>query len=74
MEIMQFQHQSEEKVNEIIIKTSKPVTEGNIEIVVEKAILGNQEYTKEQMQEFKEMTLGVMTDNKTKETQQTHTH
>lgn len=60
---------AEAKVNEIIIKTSKPVTEGNIEIVVEKAILGNQEYTKEQIQEFKKMTLGVMIDNKTKETQ-----
>ncbi|MCI9087583.1 MAG: hypothetical protein HFJ32_03400 [Clostridia bacterium] len=60
---------AEAEVNEIIIKTSKPITEGNIEIAVEKAILGNQEYTKEQMQEFKKMTLGVMTDNKTKETQ-----
>jgi len=49
------------KVNEIIVKTSKPITDGNIEITVEKAILGNQEYTKNQMQEFEKMTLGVIT-------------
>lgn len=54
-------------VNEIIIKTSKPITEGNIEITIEKAIIGEQEYTKAQMQEFSKMTLGVTTkaDNST---------
>lgn len=52
---------SEAKINAIIIKTSKPITEGNLEIEVEKAILGNQEYTKAQMQEFEKITLGVIT-------------
>lgn len=51
----------EAKVNEIIIKTSKPIAEGNMEIVVEKAILTNQEYTKAQMQEFSKIMLGVIT-------------
>lgn len=49
------------KVNEVILKTSKPITEGNIEIAVEKAILANQEYAKTQMQEFSKMKLGVTT-------------
>ncbi len=52
---------TEAKVNEIMIKTSKPITEGNIEIAVEKAIIANQKYTKAQMQEFQKMTLGVTT-------------
>lgn len=52
---------SEAKVNEIVLKTTKPITEGNIEIVVEKAISANQEYTKAQMQEFQKITLGVIT-------------
>ncbi|MCI9246149.1 MAG: hypothetical protein HFJ30_03320 [Clostridia bacterium] len=52
---------TEAKTNEIIIKTSKPVTEGNIEIAVEKAIVANQEYSKEEMQAFQKMILGLTT-------------
>lgn len=47
------------KVNEIIIKTSKPVTEGNITIIVEKAISADQTYSKEDMKNFEKITLGV---------------
>ncbi len=50
----------EAKVNEIIIKTTKPITEGRITVSVEKAISAEQGYSKENMQDFKKITLGVI--------------
>ena len=41
---------SKEDVNQVIIKTSKPIIEGKIEIEIEKAIKGKQDYSKAQMQ------------------------
>ncbi len=49
------------KVNEIIIKTTKPISEGNIEIIVEKAILANQKYSKEEIENFNKITEGIQT-------------
>lgn len=52
---------TDKKVNEIVIKTTKPVAEGDLEITVEKAIIANQEYTKEQMQQFQKVMIGATT-------------
>lgn len=41
---------SNEDVNQVIIKTSKPIIEGKIEIEIEKAIKGKQDYSRAQMQ------------------------
>ena len=63
---------AEAKVNEIIIKTSKPITEGDIVVTVGKAITANQNYSKEQMESFEKITLGVIAEsNKTTEMQLT---
>ena len=51
----------EAKVNEIIIKTSKPITEGSINIIVEKAVSADQSYSKEKMENFEKIALGVIT-------------
>ncbi len=48
-------------VNEITVKTSKPICEGNIEIALEKAIKASQSFTKAKMESFKEMALEVTT-------------
>lgn len=62
----------EAKVNEIIIKTSAPIIEGSITVTVEKAIIGEQNYSKEQMESFEKIILGVNTDsNKTTEMKMT---
>lgn len=50
---------SEKNINEIIIKTSKPVSEGKLAIKVEKAFATDQTYTKAEMQKFSKMTIGV---------------
>lgn len=47
--------------NEVIIKTTKPVAEGNMEVIVERAVLANQKYSKEEIQNFNKMTEGVQT-------------
>lgn len=54
----------EAKVNEIIIKTTKPITEGKITVLVEKAISAEQGYSKENMQDFETITLGVIGESK----------
>lgn len=54
----------EAKVNEIIIKTTKPITEGKITVSVEKAISAEQGYSKENMKDFERITLGVIGESK----------
>lgn len=46
---------SEQKNNEVIIKTSAPVAEGKLEIKLEKAFTTTQTYTKEEMKNFCKM-------------------
>ncbi len=50
---------SASKVNELTIVTTKPVTEGNIIINVEKAVSSELNYSKEQMQSFTKISLNV---------------
>ena len=47
----------EAKINEIVVKTTQPIAEGNIEIAIEKAIAGNQEYSKQQIQEYEKIMI-----------------
>lgn len=49
----------EHKTNEIIVKTSNPITEGNIEVRIQKAFIKNISYTENQMQEFTKMSVGA---------------
>lgn len=48
---------SEQKINEVIIKTSAPVAEGKLEIKLEKAFTTTQTYTKEEMKNFCKMVV-----------------
>ena len=48
-----------DKLAEIIIKTSKPQTEGNLKITLEKAIDANTRYTKQEMKNFAELELEI---------------
>lgn len=49
----------EHKTNEIIVKTSKPVIEGSLEIRIQKAFIKNISYTENQMQEFTKLAVGA---------------
>ena len=49
----------EHQTNEIIVKTSAPITEGSLEIKIQKAFVKNVSYDAEQMQEFTKMTIGA---------------
>lgn len=51
---------SEAKLQEIQLKTSKPVEVGNLEIKIVKAITENQEYSKDQMKEFTKIKLSLI--------------
>ena len=61
---------SEANKNQIVIRTSKPITEGKIEINITKAIAKNIDYSIEQMREFKtietSMIGNVIEDSSTK--------
>ncbi len=54
---------SEVKLQEIQIKTSKPLEVGNLEIKILKAITGEQTYSKEQIKKFTKIELGVINKN-----------
>ena len=58
---------SKEDINQIIIKTSKPIIEGKIEIEIEKAIKGKQDYSKAQMQSVSNITSEVSLKTTTEE-------
>lgn len=49
----------EHKTNEIIVKTSNPITEGNIEVRIQKAFVKDISYEAKQMQEFTKMAVGA---------------
>lgn len=51
---------SESNKNQIVIRTSKPVIEGKIEINITKAIAKNIDYSKEQMKEFRTIETSVI--------------
>ena len=51
---------SEAKMQEIQIKTSKPVSVGNLEIKILKAIIDEQTYSKEEMKQFTKIKLGII--------------
>ena len=50
-------------MQEIQIKTSKPLEVGNLEIKILKAIKGEQTYSKEQIKKFTKIELGVINKN-----------
>ena len=47
----------EKNVNEVTIKTSAPITEGTLEIIVEKAFVGTQSFSQEEMKTFNKLIL-----------------
>ena len=51
---------SQKNINEVIIKTSKAIVEGKLEIKLEKAFSTAQTYTKAEIKEFSKMTVGVI--------------
>ena len=51
---------SEFNKNQIVVRTSKPIIEGKIEINITKAIAKNIDYSKEQMKEFKTIETSVI--------------
>ncbi len=53
----------EAKIQEIQIKTSKPLEIGNLEVKILQAITGEQTYSKEQMEQFTKMKLGLINQN-----------
>ena len=59
---------SKEDVNQVIIKTSKPVLEGKIEIEIEKAVKGKIDYSKAQMQTIQNLSSEVTLKTTTEET------
>lgn len=58
---------SKEDVNQVIIKTSKPVLEGKIEIEIEKAVKGKIDYSKAQMQTIQNLSSEVTLKTTTEE-------
>ena len=62
---------SKEDVNQLIIKTSKPIIEGKIEIEIEKAIKGKLDYSKTQMQTISNIASEVLLKTSTEETNAT---
>lgn len=54
-----FQMQNK-KENEIMLKTTKPITEGNLKLEIEKALTAEQTYSKDQMKTFSKMQIGVI--------------
>ena len=58
---------SKEDVNQVIIKTSKPVLEGRIEIEIEKAVKGKIDYSKAQMQTIQNLSSEVTLKTTTEE-------
>lgn len=55
----------QEQVSEIIIKTSKPVNAGNLDIQLQKELKAEQNYNKEQMQKMAKITLRVINETET---------
>ncbi len=47
----------EKNINEIIVKASKPVTEGTLEVKIEKSFVENQNFSQEQMKTFNKILL-----------------
>ncbi len=50
---------AEKDNNELVITTSAPITEGQVEINIVKALKGNQGYSKEQLQQFEKMQVDL---------------
>ncbi len=61
------------KINEVIIKTSKPVAEGNLFITANKALTTEQSYTKTQLKDFSKIVLGVINPNNEEKVQYNNT-
>ncbi len=49
-----------EDISEIVIKTSKPISSGNLDINITQALLEEQNYTKEQMKEISKIKMGAI--------------
>lgn len=58
---------SKEDVNQVTIKTSKPIIEGKIEIEIEKAIKGKLDYSKSQIREVSNLSSEVALKTSTEE-------
>ncbi len=62
---------AELNLNKIQVKTSKPVATGNIEIILQKALAKNQNYSKIQIQEFTKLQLQTTNQTTSEEIKQT---
>lgn len=51
---------SNAKVDQVILKITKPIIQGNLDIRLEKALVTDQTYSKEQMRQFLKITTGVI--------------